>query len=408
MSDTTLEILLVEDNPGDALLVQEMLLDADEEGFVLHRAETLLDALDKLAQYEVDAILLDLNLPDSQGLETFTSMKLHAPGVPIVLLTGNDSDTLALSAVEAGAQDFLVKDRLDGDSLVRALRYAVVRQQNRSPAAEDTGAARRGKVLGVLGGKGGVGATTIACHLADALVRDHKRRVLLADLDLDSGAVGFLMQTKCPYSIVDAAENVHRMDEEFWRSMIAASPDGVEVMASPALLGQTEPPVPSRFRHVLRFAAKHYDFVVADLGRLERLTRVLLPELDSLYLITSADLMAVYGAGQVLDSLRDAGVSTDEIELIHNQASRWSSERNVLKALVSLPVRAALPACDADLAGAYTKGRLLDTDSAFGREIGRLAAAVVGEPEPDEAGNSRFSLRKLSLFGGRQVAATNQ
>ncbi|MCP5115839.1 MAG: response regulator/pilus assembly protein, partial [bacterium] len=162
------EVLLIEDNPGDAILVQEMLFEVEGAPFHLQHAESLLGGLDKLADFPADVILLDLNLPDSSGLETFTTMKSHAPATPIVLLTGHDSEALALAAVEAGAQDYLSKDKLDADSLARALRYAIIRHQSGIEVSPDTDSGG-GKTLAVVGAKGGVGATTVACHLAAEL-----------------------------------------------------------------------------------------------------------------------------------------------------------------------------------------------------------------------------------------------
>jgi len=346
-------------------------------------------------------ILLDLSLPDSQGLDTFASMKAHAPGTPIVLLTGNDDDAMALRAVEAGAQDYLVKDRLEGPALVRALRYAVVRQQN-APGGELSGNGPGiGRLIGVMGCKGGVGTTTFACHLAHHLAGLSRGRVLLADLDLGGGSAGFLMQADSPYTILDAAENVHRLDAGFWQSIVSRARSGVDVIASPALLGQVDEPAPARFRHVLRSARKHYDFVVADLGRLNGLSRLLAPELDRLYLAATSSLVAVHDAGRVLESLSNAGVSPEAVLLIHNQATRWSSGASVLKAVVDLKIHAALPSCDAELAAALAKGEFLDHSTGYGGVAASLAAAEAGT-DGGPAAATGFSLKRLNPFGGRE------
>ena len=402
MSEHQLHILLVEDNPGDALLVQEMLADAEADSFYVRRADSLLGALDLLADNDFDAIVLDLNLPDSSGFETFSAMQSHAPGTPVVLLTGHDDDGMALSAVEAGAQDYLVKDRLDEESLVRALRYAVVRQQGRPrPAAEQESA--NGRLIGVLGSKGGVGTTTVACHLAVQLQQATGATVLLVDLDVDGGAAGFLMQAATPYTALDAAENVHRLDERLWRTLVRTGKDGVDVLPSPALRAQAALPPAGRFRHVLRFARKVYRWVVVDLGRLGQLAGTLLPDLDELLVVTTGDLMAVHDTGRLLECLPSLGLPAEKTSIIHNQGSRWSAGAKLLKAVISLPPRSVLPTCDNELAAAYTKGQLLGAETDFGRELGRLAAAVAGVDGPPEADHG-FSFKKLNWFGGRAAA----
>lgn len=123
-----LKILLVEDNPGDADLIQEMLPTDDESGFRVHCVSRLSEAVSHLKEEEVDLALLDLDLPDSQGLETVRLAHAAAPKMPIVVLTGNQDEQLGIAAVQGGAQDFLVKGQTHQSQLSRVLRYAVQRQ----------------------------------------------------------------------------------------------------------------------------------------------------------------------------------------------------------------------------------------------------------------------------------------
>ncbi|MFH1436258.1 MAG: ATP-binding protein [Pseudomonadota bacterium] len=129
MNDKTISVLLIEDNPGDARLIEVMLGGADEASFELHVADRLEAGLKQLKDNSVDVILLDLSLPDSTGLDTFTRTHETAPGVPIVMLTGLSDQTLAIKAMKQGAQDYLVKGQVDEKVLARALRYAIERKQ---------------------------------------------------------------------------------------------------------------------------------------------------------------------------------------------------------------------------------------------------------------------------------------
>jgi two-component system, cell cycle sensor histidine kinase and response regulator CckA len=119
-----IRVLLVEDNPGDARLFAELVRDAGAGQWKLVHVDRLSAALDRLTREPFDVILLDLSLPDADGLETLIRAHTEAPKVPIVVLTGHDDEALAVRAVRAGAQDYLVKGRLDGDLLVRSIRYA--------------------------------------------------------------------------------------------------------------------------------------------------------------------------------------------------------------------------------------------------------------------------------------------
>ena len=123
----TVPVLLVEDEPGDARLVCELLRDV-EPRYSVHTAGNLAEATRQLALQRFAAVLLDLGLPDSQGLPTLRAMLQVAGAVPLVVLSGRDDESIAIRAIQLGAQDYVVKGRGDGQHLARALRYAIERK----------------------------------------------------------------------------------------------------------------------------------------------------------------------------------------------------------------------------------------------------------------------------------------
>lgn len=122
-------ILLVEDNSAEARLLQEVLKGAILSRFNLTHVKRLGEAIASLETEHFDVVLLDLTLPDSQGLASLDSLIQNAPSLPIVVLTNTNDDELALKAVRHGAQDYLVKRHINQDILVRSLRYAIERKQ---------------------------------------------------------------------------------------------------------------------------------------------------------------------------------------------------------------------------------------------------------------------------------------
>jgi diguanylate cyclase (GGDEF)-like protein len=122
-------VLLIEDNPGDARLIQEMIGEDPQAPFAVQVADRLAKGLERLSANDTALVILDLSLPDSFGLDTFAKVYAHSPAVPIIVLTGNDDDELALSAVKHGAQDYLVKNRLERELLVRSMRYSIERKR---------------------------------------------------------------------------------------------------------------------------------------------------------------------------------------------------------------------------------------------------------------------------------------
>lgn len=129
MGNKPTRVLLIEDNPGDARLIREMLRDASGTPFELECTERLSLGLERLTEGGIDVVLLDLGLPDSQGLETFVKAQAKASEVPIIVLTGLADEAVWIDAAKKGAQDYLVKGKVDSSMLMRAIRYAIERKR---------------------------------------------------------------------------------------------------------------------------------------------------------------------------------------------------------------------------------------------------------------------------------------
>lgn len=162
MSNQTAHILLIEDNPGDADMVRSRLesnLDAE-----VICAERLSTGLASLNQRPAAAVLLDLNLPDSHGADTFRNVLNKAPGVPVVVLSTLEDEALAMQAIHHGVQDYLVKGNFDGQQLARALRYAIERHAASALKAARDKAVAKGQYYTKAPVKGG---TTFTCSFCE-------------------------------------------------------------------------------------------------------------------------------------------------------------------------------------------------------------------------------------------------
>lgn len=125
-----LRVLLVEDNPTDVLLLEDALADLTAVKCDIVRVERLVDGLQQLRRTHFDVVLLDLGLPDSQGVDTFVRLHEAAPDVPVLVLTALDDELVGVNALQAGAQDYLVKRQVQPSLLVRSVRYAIERHRN--------------------------------------------------------------------------------------------------------------------------------------------------------------------------------------------------------------------------------------------------------------------------------------
>ena len=129
MTIASINVLLIEDNPAEAHLIQRYLAAFDSPHFEVRVAERLSEGLEKLAEGQSDVVLLDLTLPDSSGAVTFENLQVAFPALPVVVLTGLEHEELGQALVHAGAQDYLVKNQVSAPLLSRSLRYAIERKR---------------------------------------------------------------------------------------------------------------------------------------------------------------------------------------------------------------------------------------------------------------------------------------
>ena len=145
-------VLLIEDDPDDELLVRESLTETKGGKFIVEWAESLEKGLERLGGGGIDVVLLDLSLPDSSGAETFRQVYTQSPGLPIVVLTGLEDETLGAELVRAGGQDYLVKGQVNGTLLTRCINYAIERKKAdeviRRMARENVVLAEIGRIMG--------------------------------------------------------------------------------------------------------------------------------------------------------------------------------------------------------------------------------------------------------------------
>ena len=237
-----------------------------------------------------------------------TTIRAKTPDVTIVALhTMADPDAI-LSAMRAGVNEY-VYPPLEG-----ALRGALERRSS-DAGRRHSGLRWGGRTIGFFSSKGGCGATTLVCHLAVELGR-HGRKVLLADLDLDAGLVGFLTKAKPGYSILDAVDNLHRMDVSYWKALVSNGIPGVDIIAAPAPTADKTFPKQEQLRQLFSFLRSCYDFTLVDLGRsLTRAGAAALEEMDEAYLVSTLEVPALHQAKQVLQILMDCRLRQGPAEI---------------------------------------------------------------------------------------------
>ncbi|HYW47716.1 MAG TPA: AAA family ATPase [Bryobacteraceae bacterium] len=366
---------------------QACLADLPFRVIVEHQDTSDLSAfLDRLERMRPDVVLVDISTR-KEPLESLVTAVRNATGDPMIIALNNSAaaDSI-LSSLRAGINEYLYPP------LKESLKKALEKRSMERSRRRESGVKGNGKSFGFLSAKGGCGATTIVSHVAAELGRQNQK-VLLADLDMDAGMVGFITKTKAVYSILDAVNNLHRLDISYWKALVSNGIPGVEIIASPLALASKQQPKDEQVRHVLAFARPLYDWTLADLGRsISRVAMAALEEIDEVCLVTTLEVPALHQSKQIIQTLVDSGYGKGRIRLILNRApKRLDITPGELEKMLGIPIFFMIPNDYPELYETYAEGRMLNRNSDLGKSMSRLATKLAGLEE-GKTGKKRFAL----------------
>ena len=341
------------------------------------------DLLDEVGRTRPDAVLVDFNSLSPNPAHAIRELKLQYPRVKVIALHGVADPKIILAAMRAGANEFL------HPPLDESLPAAIERILNASDNEETP--ATRGRIIAFLSAKGGCGATTIACHIASEIQSQTRKNVLLADLDLISGLVGFLMKTPSSYSILDAIKNLSRLDESLWRALVVEHRPGLSVIPGPASYTRWDQPEDDQLKKVLQFMRKQHEWSILDLGRsLNPTALAVLDEIDQLFLVSTLEVVALHGLKTIVHGLFEQG---DKLQLILNRTPKMMDiSTEDLEKILGRSLYAALPNDYMGLYQSYSSGNLLNSNSRLAQDFTLLASKITGVPPIK-------SKKKFAFFG---------
>jgi pilus assembly protein CpaE len=344
--------------------------------------------LDRLERMRPDVVLVDIS-GWKEPLEGLVTSIRQATGDPMIIALNTTAESEAiLASLRAGINEYLFPP------LQETLRKSLEKRSSERSRRPNGGTKGAGKSFAFFSAKGGCGATTLVCHVAAELGRQNQK-VLLTDLDLDAGMVAFLTKTKSVYSILDAVNNLHRLDISYWKALVSNGIPGVEIVSSPLSLGSKQVPRDDQIRQVLAFARPHYDSSLVDLGRsLGHLAMAALEEIDEACLVTTLEVPALHQSKQIIQTLIDGGYGKNRIRLILNRApKRLDVAPGELEKMLGVPIFAMIPNDYAELYETYAEGRMLNRNSELGKQISQLAMKLVNvEEETTAKPKKRFGL----------------
>jgi pilus assembly protein CpaE len=340
--------------------------------------------VNKLANTNPDVLVLDFGRP---GAVALMAELQRAPNAPAVIAAHQNGDpNLILTALRAGAREFVyspVNERALADVLDKIAAERMLQDARRHKSI----------TVGFISASGGCGATVLACHVAAELRRILPVDVLAADFDVAAGLLGFWMRASGTYSVLDAAQNLDRLDLSLWKGIVNTVQPRLDVLRAPGEAPISELPGPRRFVEVLRFARAGYHWVIVDLGiGLGSMQVQLLPELDTVCLVSTADVTSLYHAKRILRRLDEFEISRERRKIVITRTRKDAPpDLQDLEKLLGAPVDIVLPDDPREITDAHADNRLVSRKSDLGKRMSQLAARFAGkEEEPPKP--SKFSL----------------
>lgn len=330
-SNNKFRVLIVDDVAETRENVRK-LLQFESDVDVVGVARTGREAIEIAQEVEPDVILMDINMPDMDGIAATEAIRQKRPFVQVVILSVQGDQNYMRRAMLAGARDFLTKPPM-GDELISAIRRAgTMAHQERakggmSSAVTSSGlpsvpsiSSSQGKIITVYSPKGGTGCTTLAVNLGIALHNDETRSVIV-DGNLQFGDVAIFINEQGKNTILDLAPIVDELDPEIVGDvMVKHNASGVHVLAAPPRPEQAEAVSGRHFLQIVQYLRRLYAYVIIDTPSL--LTDVVLSsveESDIVVLISTQDIPAIKNTRLFLDLVSSLGVDRERIVFAINR-----------------------------------------------------------------------------------------
>jgi pilus assembly protein CpaE len=361
-------VLIVDDVAETRENVRKLLqFESDIE--VVAAARTGREAIQLSQDVNPDVVLMDINMPDMDGIAATEAIRQKMPTVQVVILSVQGDQNYMRRAMLVGARDFLTKPPMP-DELVAAIRRAgkmareerakstqvYVASQGSSNRTVTTSVMNRGKIVLVYSPKGGTGCTTIAVNLAVAL-HNEETRVVIVDANLQFGDVAIFLNEQGKNTILDLAPRVDELDPDIVDSvMIKNAASGVHVLASPSRPENAEKIDADQFSKLLRYLRQLYAYIIVDSSAyLTDVNLAVMDIADAIVLIATQDIPSIKNDRLFLDLLSTLNVPIDKIAFVMNKFDKRiaiSAERvgenlkQQVLAVIPLDERTVIPAAN--------------------------------------------------------------
>jgi pilus assembly protein CpaE len=325
----------------------------------------------RLRQFRPAVVLVDLAADPETACSLIRFLASRTPPVAVIGLDHTSRPEIVMRALSLGAGEFFTAPF---EASAQRNAVANILRQRRPEPAEAT----PGRVIAFSSAKPGSGASVVACHTAYSLARLTSKPVLLADLDLAGGTVGFYTRVEQGHSFLDVLGQTGEADAAMWSRRVVHS-SGVDVLPARPVPGAL-PDDPMGLRLALDRARRSYDWTVLDLPSIfHRVSLMVLAEADSTFLVSTTELPSLYLARKAIHALAVAGYAPDRFEMVVSQIGhKEDMSGSEIERILGHTVTASLPEDHGGLHAAVALGEMLKADGTLGKAIEQLAGRLAG------------------------------
>jgi pilus assembly protein CpaE len=272
-----------------------------------------------------DLVVVDIRSDSSSGMAAIERLRASSSSLSIFAVAASAEPDLILQSMRAGANEFFPWNAAEGSQQARATEetfHGAVRKTAARREAASAGAKPPCVTHVFLGAKGGAGTTTVAVNCGVELARLTKRATLVVDLKTCLGEVALFLGVRPRFTVLDAIENLHRLDKNFLTELVAKHKSGLDILAGSEQFDRPNAQDSGAVEELLRVVAKAYDYVVIDAGNVINAIGVAaLYAADTIFLVTNPDVPSIRNAQRLVERVRQLGAGSERIKILLNRVS---------------------------------------------------------------------------------------
>ena len=272
-----------------------------------------------------DLVIVDIRSDASSGMAAIERLRASSASLGIFAVAAAAEPELILQAMRAGANEFFPWNAAEGSQQARATEesfHGAVRKTAARREAASAGAKPPCVTHAFLGAKGGAGTTTVAVNCGVELARLTKRPTLVVDLKSCLGEVALFLGVRPRFTVLDAIENLHRLDKNFLAELVAKHKSGLDILAGSEQFDRPNAQDAPALEELLRVLAKTYDHVIIDAGNVINSTSTAaLYAADTIFLVTNPDVPSIRNAQRLVDRVRQLGAGSERVKVLLNRVS---------------------------------------------------------------------------------------